>query len=94
MSIDRDHHFTPTQKREYDSLRARGRSMYDDLRWNENATHADAFRDARYSYGLKDNAGLITAGLIAGYRADLERVRPNESPEWIDARVADYASLL
>ncbi len=89
MSIDRDHHFTPTQKREYDSLRARGRSMYDDLRWNESASHNDAFRDARYSYGLKDNAGLI-----AGYRADLERVRPNEAPEWIDARVADYASLL
>jgi len=49
----KDHHFTGTQQAEYDSLNWRGRDFYDDARWNEGASHDVAFRDARYSYGLK-----------------------------------------
>jgi hypothetical protein len=48
-----DHRFTPQEQAEYDSLRAQGRSMYDDLRWHEGYDHATALRDAKHSYGTK-----------------------------------------
>lgn len=51
--MDRDHHFTAEQKADYDSLRAAGRSLYDDLRWHKNATHAEAFDAAAATYGFK-----------------------------------------
>ena len=50
---DGDHRFTPEEQAEYDSLKAAGRTFYDDARWNEGATHEQAFADARYAYGLK-----------------------------------------
>jgi hypothetical protein len=48
-----DHRFTPDEQKQYDSLRAQGRDMYDDLRWFEGYDHDIAFRDAAHSYGYK-----------------------------------------
>ena len=53
--MDRDHHFTGTEQAEYDSLRWRGRSMYDDLRWNEDKSHAEAYAAALAAHGTKNN---------------------------------------
>lgn len=49
-----DHRFTADEQADYDSLRAAGRSMYDDLRWHEGYDHETAMRDALHSYGRKN----------------------------------------
>jgi hypothetical protein len=49
----RDHHFTGGQQAEYDSLNWRGRTLYDALRWEDDATHEAAYTEALSRHGLK-----------------------------------------
>ncbi len=48
----RNHHFTGDEQAQYDSLRHRGRSLYDDLRWS-GATHEAAYAEALSTHGSK-----------------------------------------
>lgn len=48
-----DHRFLGDENGEYDTLTARGRSYYDDLRWHNGYEHNDAFAEARRCYGVK-----------------------------------------
>lgn len=54
----RDHNFTGCQQSDYDSLKASGRTYYDELRWQLDATHAEAFKLAVDKYGFK-NGGYL-----------------------------------
>lgn len=48
-----DHRFSGDEQREYDSLKAAGRSRYDSLRWYGGMGHVPAFARARAGYGSK-----------------------------------------
>lgn len=54
--FDRDHGFTGTEQAEYDSLKARGRTMYDHLRWFHGASHDSAYAEALVAFGSKTGA--------------------------------------
>lgn len=58
----RDHRFTGTEQSDYDSLKARGRTLYDELRWYRGYGHPEAFAQAREAHGLKSGlpAELMT----------------------------------
>ena len=51
--INPDHGFTGTEQAEYDSLRHRGRTMYDHLRWFHGKSHAEAHAEALAAFGSK-----------------------------------------
>lgn len=48
-----DHRFTPEQQEQYDSLKAAGRTEYDELRWYRGYSHELAFERALEAHGLK-----------------------------------------
>lgn len=87
----RDHQFTDLQRSQYDSLKAQGRDYYDDLRWNRNYTHNDAFIAARYSYGTNTKS---KDALADAYRADIARTDPNLSASFLDAKRNEYRKLI
>jgi len=51
--MDHDHHFTGDEQAQYDSLKHRGRSMYDDLRWHHGKSHDEAYAEALATHGSK-----------------------------------------
>jgi hypothetical protein len=60
---DRDHGFVGTQQADYDSLHAKGRSLYDSLRHEKKTSHEDAFLAARQQFGLKHP---LLRGIVPG----------------------------
>lgn len=48
----RDHQFTKSEKFDYDRLAASGRTAYDQHRWYDGMTHAQAFNAAVIIHGL------------------------------------------
>lgn len=53
MAATLDHNFTPEQRAEYDSLKWRGRDLYDTLRWHDKCGHNEAFGRAKHAHGVK-----------------------------------------
>lgn len=51
--MNRDHAFSGHEQAEYDSLKAAGRSYYDDLRWTYGFSHHNAYMAALETYGTK-----------------------------------------
>lgn len=49
----RDHNFTPEEKADYDSLNAKGRLLYDNLRTQYDIVHSQAYAWAVELYGAK-----------------------------------------
>lgn len=56
--LSNHHHFTPQENDDYDLLAGRGRSLYDNLRTQENFSHEDAWEAASNKYGLKKISGF------------------------------------
>lgn len=53
VRFDGNHHFEGTQQVEYDSLSAKGRTAYDELRWYADYPHNVALMVAKAVYGTK-----------------------------------------
>lgn len=51
--LSRSHDWADGEQAEYDSLRHRGRSLYDNLRTQFDVSHADAFKAASAYHGTK-----------------------------------------